>query len=160
MLDFNLICQIGFMLSDKSLVTIYDSTDYNNHLSGKEIMEQYDLNRHELFRLLISAQRLESYLDTLITQLKAIAIEKINNGEVIGNQEVGLYELKVVSKTNVGFKDSEAYNDLSEKLKDLKEIITFASKKGHAILNESTGEYIQPCPISNTNYIQIREVKK
>lgn len=160
MLDFNLICQIGFMLSDKSLVTIYDSTDYNNHLSGEEIMEQYDLDRHELFRLLISAQRLESYLDTLITQLKAIAIEKINNGEVIGNKEVGLYELKVVSKTNVSYKDSEAYNDLEKKLKELKELITFASKKGQAILNEATGEYIQPCPISNTNYIQIKEVKK
>lgn len=148
------------MLSDKSLVTIYDSTDYNNHLSGEEIMEQYDLDRHELFRLLISVQRLESYLDTLITQLKDIAIEKISKDEVIGNKEVGLYELKVVSRTNVDFKDSEAYNDLSEKLKDLKEIITFASKKGHAILNESTGEYIQPCPISNRNYVQIKEVKK
>jgi len=160
MLDFNLICQIGFMLSDKSLVTIYDSTDYNNHLSGEEIMAQYDLDRHELFRLLISAQRLESYLDTLITQLKAIAIKKINSGEVIGNKEVGLYELKVVSKTNVNFKDSEVYNDLDKKLKDIKELITFASKKGQAILNPETGEYIQPCPISNSNYVQIKEVKK
>lgn len=148
------------MLSDKSLVTIYDSTDYNNHLSGEEIMAQYDLDRHELFRLLISVERLELYLGTLVTQLKAIAIEKISKDEVIGNKEVGLYELKVVSRTNVDFKDSEAYNDLSEKLKDLKEIITFASKKGHAILNESTGEYIQPCPISNRNYVQIKEVKK
>lgn len=160
MLDFNLAAKIGYQLNDGTFITIYDSSDYNEQLSANEIMIQHDLERTELLRLLISTQKLSSYIENLIADLKAIAIDKINSGEVIGNKQVGLYEFKIVEKVNINYKESETYIEADKQFKEIKELVTFASKKGQSILNEKTGEYIQPCSLSNNNYIMIKEVKK